>query len=275
MGVQSFASHRRMAHVRAEGGTSRPVGQWSDEEIREALVSLGCAPVPITPTTRSFLERRVESLLRAKSNGHWESQVAAEEPRKSAVEDNESVENSAPESRKESEDFEGYYGVVADSGELRLSPFYTSRSEAIRATRSVAGARFKKFSSQASAEAFSNSPGSGGEIITRPSRSLATSDKPNQYPSLRTQDLCKLRGLIENGDVSGFSRSVWSNPRYLVNCNGDAPEILHVGCRYNALHCAIRAKNLEMCNVHTHIHTHTHTHTHSPTFHTHTLNICI
>ena len=247
-----------------EGGHSgRAVSEWSDEELQAALASCGGTQVPITPTTRPMLERRIERMLFSKSTDAESSMGKDREGKNGGFPQRDVISPALPAKGKENEArFEGYYGVVASSegavGSLQLSPFYTSRSDAIKAIQNIPGARFKKFKSQASAEAFSNSPGdssgrsnSAGKGATRHvvQHAPGVGDKPNQFPSLKTQDLSKFRKLIESGDVSGFSQAVWSNPRYLINCYGDAPEILQPGCRYNALHCAVRARKLEICKV--------------------------
>ena len=252
--------------------SSKPVSQWSDDEIQTALVSLGGVQVPVTPTTRPMLERRVDKLLFKKhqepvqvsgSEGGGKNRDRAECCLGSSPEGLVNSPNvSAKEKESQQAGFEGYYGVIvngegtATAGGQPLSPFYTTKSEALRAIRSVPGARFKKFSSQASAEAFSNSPGSStpnsvGKLsdAVEQASTISVSDKANQFPSLKTQDLSKFMGIVEGGDVSTFVQAVWSNPRYLVNCSGDAPEILQAGFRYNALHCAVRAGQLEICKV--------------------------
>ena len=238
---------------------NKPVSQWTDEQLLRALVALGSTAVGVTPSTRGFLERKVERLLLQKGQSPAEQDTKeTESPAGSAVES--PVVAAHPSLDTPARDGE-FYGVSVQGegtpGQSSLSPFYTTRSEALRAIKSVPGARFKKFRTQASAEAFSRSPVSSPACVVSSSSSLqgespaepTSGEKPNLFPSLKTQDLSKLKSLIDAGDVTGFSREVWANPRYLVNCYGDAPEILHVGCRYNALHCAVRAGNLEICQV--------------------------
>ena len=241
-----------------EGGHSgRAVSEWSDKELQTVLASYGDTQVPVTPTTRPMLERRVERMLFSKSSDAESSMGKDRAGKNDSSPQRDRISPALPAKGKENDG--GYYGVVASFegavGSLQLSPFYTSRSDAIKAIQNIPGARFKKFKSQASAEAFSNSPGgnsgSAGKGATRDvvQHAPGVGDKPNQFPSLKTQHLSKFRKLIESGDVLGFSQAVWSNPRYLINCYGDAPEILQPGCRYNALHCAVRARKLEICKV--------------------------
>ena len=151
------------------------------------------------------------------------------------------------EKERENAQFEGYYGVATGKVECQvgaqLSPFYTNKSEALKAIRNIPGARFKKFESQESAEAFS-------EItwVNKVQSNVVApvNEKPNHFPGLKTQDLSKFRKLIENGETAAFTDAVWGNPRHLIS-SGDAPEILQEGFRYNALHCAVRARQLSIC----------------------------
>ena len=261
------------------GFSDKAVSEWSNEEIQAALSTLGGVQVPVTSTTRSTLEKRVQKLLLGRGNG-------SEDRKESGLEEGPCNGTSCSPHRdcvtsvqpangvRESEaDFEGYYGVTASaegtSGSLQLSPFYTSLSDTLKEIKNVPGARFKKFNSQANAEAFSNSPGRqrNGEVVstrrtapgaagvepepgnTAAQRPTEVGDKPNQFPSLKTPCLSKFRQLIESGNNAGFAQAVGSNPRYLINCDRDAPEILQPGCRYNALHCAVKAGNVEICKV--------------------------
>ena len=245
-----------------EVGNGKPVSEWSNDEIQRALVKLGSVTLPVTPTTRSLLEKRLEKLLFKKQQQQpvQEHAELLEPPEQTHSSEDACIEglvnSSQPTPGCE------YYGVLVNSGEeltttarQPLSPFYTTKSDALRAIKSIPGARFKKFSTQASAEAFSSSLGDVNNTSRLGSQSPATeqhtpaTDKPNQFPSLKTQDLNRFRILVESGDVDAFSRVVWDNPRYLINCYSDTPEILQSGFRYNTLHCAVRAGKLAICKV--------------------------
>uniref|UniRef100_A0A8D8R530 Ankyrin repeat and LEM domain-containing protein 2 n=1 Tax=Cacopsylla melanoneura TaxID=428564 RepID=A0A8D8R530_9HEMI len=71
-------------------------------------------------------------------------------------------------------------------------------------------------------------------------------EKPSPFKSLKSQELVKLRKLIEKGNE--VKKLVWENPRYLVS-SGDFPTILHEGCRYNALHVSTKALNAPMTDL--------------------------
>ena len=239
--------------------SGNPVSEWSDGEIQAALVRLGSAAVPVTPTTRPMLERRIEKLLFKKQHEPAQNDTDVLEPQSKT--ERTSIEGAVSGQSDRAND-EGYYVVVVNAEGTAvqpLSPFYTTKSDALRAMKSIPGARFKKFNTPASAEAFSNSPGSSSSYSTPNSagqqqslakeQNVTNSDKPNQFPSLKTQDLSRFRRVVEGGDVSEFLRTVWGNPRYLINCYSDTPEILQSGFHYNALHCAVRAGQLEICKA--------------------------
>lgn len=71
-------------------------------------------------------------------------------------------------------------------------------------------------------------------------------EKANEFPALKVPQINRFRKLIEDGEVEEFANAVWENPRYLIT-QGDAPEVLKLGPRYNALHCAVKVGSLEMC----------------------------
>lgn len=236
----------------------RALEEWSNEEIRRALLENGQKDLPVTPTTRPLLLKKLRRLL-----GKSAKAVSAEEGSNGSKVENESAPATPPgQPVAEKSSFEGYYGVAAGCNEhsatLQLSPFYTSKAEVLQVIKRLPGARFKRFESQKSAEDFSlpsreleNKPNSTEEM-TPPSSALPSNhatevtEKSNDFPSLKTQQLTRFRGLIETGDVVQFADTVWGNPRHLIS-SGDAPVILQLGCRYNSLHCAVLARQLVVC----------------------------
>ena len=251
--------------VAGEGQTrDKPLSQWTDDELRTALVVLGSAAVPVTPNTRPLLEKRLQKLLKKQQQHQPEEQGSVVQQDTEETSESPLVAEGGHRG-VDSTPQDGEFYCVVVQGEAgtpgrhsSLSPYYTNKSEVLRAVRSVPGARFKKFNSRASAEAaFWSSPADSGSRQGTPgveTRSPATEQssierKPNSFPSLKTPELTTFRRLIEAGDGCGFSREVWANPRTLVNCYRDAPEILHPGFHYNALHCAVKAGSLEICQV--------------------------
>ena len=238
------------------GMEDRPLCEWSDAEIRNALLARGEKDIPVTPTTRPLLLSKLGRLLQNHPHtSNFFSEVGSEDKESTGTasqgQDSCSslIHGNVKQEEKEREDtqFEGYYGVATGKVECQvgaqLSPFYTNKSEALKAIRNIPGARFKKFESQESAEAFSEITW-GNKVQL--SVVAPVSEKPNHFPGLKTPDLSKFRKLIENGETAAFTDAVLGNPRHLIS-SGDAPEILQEGCRYNALHCAVRARQLSIC----------------------------
>lgn len=92
-------------------------------------------------------------------------------------------------------------------------------------------------------ERLSKIPVDMGKVVdTKPSQV----ERANEFPSLTVPEKNKFRTLIENCEVEEFVESVWGNPRCLIT-QGDAPEVLKISPRYNALHCAVRVGSLEIC----------------------------
>ena len=246
--------------------SSKPLAEWSDDDIRTALVSLGENVVPITDSTRPFLLRKIEKSLQTASGDNPDSSQKDIEAG-TATESLKAYEGALQE---ESVPVEGYYVLVqsqcmplVDNSEATDSeqsvveqscPLYTSKAAAVNAMKSTPGGRFKKFESKEAALAFwetqkqlqqQTSENNSSEDLAS-SKPSVSGEKANNYPSLKTPALNKFRKLIEEGKLEQFSETVWNNPRYLIT-SGDTPEILQQGCRYNALHCAVRSGQLELC----------------------------
>lgn len=78
--------------------------------------------------------------------------------------------------------------------------------------------------------------------------SLPIAAEKSVHRSLTPQQLVAFRKEIEQKNLSNVHKMVMSNPRYLVSC-ANTPTILKEGTRYNALHVAIIAKDLNMCKL--------------------------
>ena len=248
--------------------TSKPLSEWTDDDIRSKLLALGESIVPITATTRPFLLKKIERLLQtandvASAGSHGGTNVGSTS--ESSEADVGVVTNDLVQ--KENVPVEGYYTIVLDWKGAALErdgeqdeekehscPLFTNRADALKAIKNKPGARFKKFESKDSAIAFWESQMQENQeriadTCTEDidsSKSNVPSEKANSFPSLKTPALNAFRKLIEAGDVEKFSETVWANPRYLIT-SGDTPEILQQGCRYNALHCAVRSGKLDVC----------------------------
>ncbi len=224
--------------------------QWSDEELRQALHEHGlCQGIPVESSTRQFLIRKLQGALNTPPSAV--PAATAQVP--------ESTKVNTEQSNRPLMKAEGYYGVAAvlstpnddgTTGHLHLSPFYMNKSDALKAIKGIPGARFKKFDSQSKAESFSqqnnNEPGRDERDSGQVSSPDKNFEKANTFPSLKTPDLSRFRIMIEKGDIEYFLECVQKNPRYLIT-SGDAPEILKPPTRYNALHCAVIAGQVDIC----------------------------
>ena len=203
----------------------------SDDELRAALAAHNITNVPVTSHTRGFL---IQKLKRLKEE-QVESPISSSNS-ETAVEGVTHSEASP----------EGYYGVVRALGTPErpdMPPYYRSKAEAVKAMKTYGpGARFKKFESPIAAEAFALHPASSRQEKLE----QVETERPNQYPSVKTPDLSRLRMMIEAGKTAEFTETVWANPRYLIT-SGDTPEILQVPTRYNVLHCAAKSNSLAIC----------------------------
>ena len=143
-------------------------------------------------------------------------------------------------------------GVLMDG--TTSSPYYGSKAEALVAVKSLPpGVRFTIVESAPAASLTQDEVElTGFTLQTHEEQSEITTDaatiseKANRYPSVKTQDLSRLRKLIEDGKAAEFADVVWDNPRHLIT-SGDTPEILQVPTRSNALHCGASQCQLAVC----------------------------
>ena len=238
--------------------SGKPIADYSDSEIREALIACGQSDVPaVTSLTRPILQRKLEKLRNGSPFVQQQLICGNAAPGPAAVE---TVSHGESTHSHHDEEPEGYYGVAAAPNEqslVPLSPYYTSKKEVLLAIKGskLKGARFKRFESPQCAEAYSRQyDAEAGASVesdtpTRPSTSSEVtlkSERANAYPGLKQQDHTALRQLIEAGDTDAFAKAVWENPRHLVTA-GDTPEVLQPGNRYNAIHLAVRKGQLDVC----------------------------
>lgn len=91
-------------------------------------------------------------------------------------------------------------------------------------------------------ERLSKIPVDRSKADTKPSQV----ERANEFSSLTVPEKNEFRTLIEKCEVEEFVKCIWENPRCLIT-QGDAPEILKISPRYNALHCAARVGSVEIC----------------------------
>jgi len=206
----------------------------SDVELSKLLKQRGL-DLPVTPTTRDALERKLAHLL--------DQQLPSDNLQEHVLEDT----NTKASSSTQDDKCNGCYllihtGNVPDG--LTLKKCYHSKQELHDVMKKLKGSRFKWYESEEKAmQALQNM-----HLLTKPGSDMAMASKESAslFPSVSTVELNKFRKLIEDDNIEEFKIYVQNNPRYLVSA-GDAPEIVKPGTRYNAMHVAVRGNKLELC----------------------------
>ncbi|CAD6196895.1 unnamed protein product [Caenorhabditis auriculariae] len=108
------------------------------------------------------------------------------------------------------------------------------------------GARFKRFGTPQDALRFL----AAGDALVSPRRVTDAPATPSEpvipFPSLTRIQMNDLKRAIDKGNLEVFNTLVESNPRYIVNSSGDVASIVMEGFRYNALHIAAKAGQVEI-----------------------------
>ena len=207
--------------------------ELSDEELRRKLQSLSiCASVPITPTTRPILIRKLLASERSGDDGSASDERSRED----------SPPPSPPDAGEQTPVDEGCYMVYWSGGDQPVYMYYSKHSDAMQAVKEHRGARFRHFPSLESAKEFS-------PIEFQSSTGVGSEKPPNSFRPPTVPQFNQLRSAIEQGNMEEFSKAVWENPLYLVNIFGDTPTILHRGAQYNAIHCVVKysEERLSVC----------------------------
>ena len=232
------------------------LGDLTDDELRAALAPFeDFRSIPINSSTRQLLLRKIAEVSRQPSTDPAGESHITHDP----IHPQESPLNTSDLNPSSSENG-SYYVLAIDTiasnlteCEHVLQHVYTSMEDAERAIKKhIPGACFKKFDTEQSAISFIEQQqdrleqGNSGISKSSVSQAMPVSEKANNYPSLKMEQLNKFRKLIEDGNLEDFTARVWENPRYLIT-QGDTPEILKPPCRYNALHCAVISGRLRIC----------------------------
>ncbi|XP_031772496.1 ankyrin repeat and LEM domain-containing protein 2 [Apis florea] len=128
---------------------------------------------------------------------------------------------------------------------------YQDKAEALKVIKEFKTGRLKSFKIRSEAEEYAKTGFEKANNINSTSINTTISiieEKSNNFKAPRSQDLVCFRKLIKDGDLYAVKNTVWGNPRYLIG-SGDTPAILQEGCRYNALHIAVRADRPDMCEL--------------------------
>ncbi|XP_043255816.1 ankyrin repeat and LEM domain-containing protein 2 homolog [Colletes gigas] len=128
---------------------------------------------------------------------------------------------------------------------------YQDKAEALKVIKEFKTGRLKSFKNLSEAEEYVKT---GFEKTNYTNNSTISTtvpvveEKSNNFKVPRSQDLVCFRKLIKDGNLHAVKSTMWGNPRYLIG-SGDTPAILQEGCRYNALHIAVKADRPDMCEL--------------------------
>nr|XP_012146696.1 PREDICTED: ankyrin repeat and LEM domain-containing protein 2 isoform X2 [Megachile rotundata] len=140
---------------------------------------------------------------------------------------------------------------LAENDSKKNIRVYQDKAEALKVIKEFKTGRLKSFKKRSEAEEYAKT---GFEKINSVNNTLLPStvpvveEKSCNFKAPRSQDLVCFRKLIKDGDLYAVKTTIWGNPRYLIG-SGDTPAILQEGCRYNALHIAVKADRPDMCEL--------------------------
>ncbi|GBN66469.1 Ankyrin repeat and LEM domain-containing protein 2 [Araneus ventricosus] len=136
-----------------------------------------------------------------------------------------------------------YYAVALPVGmesSEEGSLIYTDLKDALKAIKTYKGARFKEFSNKGDALKYAV------EHLEKFEKKKSSEDEHLKHRT--SQELCKIRKMIERGDEVGFAREIWMYPRTLV-AEVDIPTVMQHGVRFNALHVAAKCDKPLICQL--------------------------
>ncbi|CAL7945140.1 unnamed protein product [Xylocopa violacea] len=125
---------------------------------------------------------------------------------------------------------------------------YQDKAEALKVIKEFKTGRLKSFKKLSEAEEYARTGFEKANYINNKSAPIVVpvaEEKSNNFKAPQPQELICFKKLIHYGDLYDVKTTVWANPRYLIG-SGDTPAILQEGCRYNALHIAVKAGRPDM-----------------------------
>ncbi|XP_014605344.1 PREDICTED: ankyrin repeat and LEM domain-containing protein 2 [Polistes canadensis] len=142
-------------------------------------------------------------------------------------------------------------GLLLDNNTENYLHIYTNKIDALKVIKEHKTGRLKTFKSYFDAKEYAISGHEETYNCAKNSVNAGTpviEEKPNNFKAPKSQDLICFKKLIESGDLNAVKDTIWANPRYLIG-SGDTPAILQEGCRYNALHIAVKTGRADMCEL--------------------------
>ncbi|OXU31966.1 hypothetical protein TSAR_013078 [Trichomalopsis sarcophagae] len=141
---------------------------------------------------------------------------------------------------------------IAGDDESQVLHIYRDKLEALKVIKKHKKGRLKTFKTLEEAQEFARN-GLESVLVNPLANSVpkivVTEEKSSNFKAPKPQNLTQFRKIIEYGDIENVRKTIWDNPRYLIG-SGDTPAILHEGCRYNALHIAVKStQSPQMCEL--------------------------
>ncbi len=249
----------------------------SHQELSSKLKSLGLKSGPIMAATRKVFENLLRRYYAEQCQTNREASAEdTKEANNEACTDNSRNSNGFTHEQSENslggvnkDDFEiqnsktcrpnscidesepaVYYSICrsvqessSDSNKNENPLVYTSLTDALAFMKSIKNSRLKSFSTRSEAECFSVSS------YDEPIVPISSVNEPGiLYKSPTPQDLTIFRKKVESGALDEVKSLVYSNPKYLFS-SIEMPVILQEGCRYNAMHIAVKSNKLQMCKL--------------------------
>ena len=145
-----------------------------------------------------------------------------------------------------------FYGVCTErldnehnNGEVRNELVFVSQNDAIKAMKNLQGARMKMFNTRDEAVKFSKSKA----LKTSTNDSFSKISEPsNPYKTPTTQELGSFRTEVEEGNLEAIEKYIKENPKFLVT-SFETPVVLKQSARYNVMHVAAKANQVEVCKL--------------------------
>ncbi|XP_065053365.1 ankyrin repeat and LEM domain-containing protein 2-like isoform X1 [Rhopilema esculentum] len=222
------------------------ISSLSDAELCAKLKECGFKGGAITKATRKLFEKRLRKHFT--KNEPAENPTPPEDQNISFKEVKSPLSHSvSPQSSKEESENDidvVYYAVCTpkDKETTHKDLVFTSLKDASSAMKGLRQARLRKFSCKEAAVNFTKCD---NLEFSKLNGDVKPGESKIEYKSPKPQELVVFRNAVECGKLEQVQSFIDENPTYLVSTI-EVPVILQEGCRYNALHVAAKANQLEM-----------------------------
>ncbi|KAL4230684.1 Ankyrin repeat and LEM domain-containing protein 2 [Mactra antiquata] len=242
----------------------KEVKTYDCDTLRQKLIQHGVKVGPIAGTTISFYQKRLAKVIFLLQGGVLDENVESEN-----TASNRATVSNKPEITNVNKPVDGptqlpdvFYAVcLPENGESANDScanelVFSDKGLALKTAKQYKGSRFKVFKSEDDAkryvklgsESSLQSPCRPMKEESQVKETVQVVAESSPFKAPKPQELSTLKRVIEQGDVTGFTKQVWENPRYLVS-GGDTPSIYQEGSRYTAMHVAAIKNKPEICQA--------------------------